>query len=301
MIHLIDLHFQGQQEAIAAFLIETSEGPILIETGPHSTLPRLEKGIQEAGFQLTDVKHVFLTHIHLDHAGVAWKFAEHGATVYVHPRGYPHMHDPSKLLKSAKMIYQEQMDTLWGTLKPIAEELLVSVEHEDTFEVGGVRLKAWHTPGHAVHHIAWQVGTDLFTGDVAGVKIGTGPVVPPCPPPDINVEDWKESLGIIRKLAPERIWLTHSQSISDVGPHIDELEKRLDEWAAWLRPKVLEEELDNGTLMKNFEAFVLQEFNSMNLAPKILMRYAVANPAGMSALGLKRYWVKKQQRELGGR
>ncbi len=301
MIHLIDLHFQGQLEAIAAFLIETSDGPIIVETGPHSTLPRLEQGIQEAGFQLTDVKHVFLTHIHLDHAGVAWKFAEHGATIYVHPRGYPHMHDPSKLLKSAKMIYQEQMDTLWGTLKPIPQEQLVSVDNEDSFQIGDVLLKAWHTPGHAVHHIAWQVGADLFAGDVAGVKIGTGPVVPPCPPPDINVEDWKQSLQIIRKLAPERIWLTHSQSISDVDTHINELEKRLVDWAEWLKPKVLTEELDNGVLMKDFEAFVLKEFKSMDLEPQVLMRYAVANPAGMSALGLKRYWVKKQQRELGGR
>ena len=211
------------------------------------------------------------------------------------------MHDPSKLLKSAKMIYQEQMNTLWGTLKPIAEDQLVSVEQEDTFIVGDVTLKAWHTPGHAVHHIAWQVGTDLFAGDVAGVRIGAGPVVPPCPPPDINVEDWKQSLQIIRKLAPERIWLTHSQSISEVGPHLDELEKRLVAWAEWLKPMVLTEELDNGTLMKNFEAFVLAEFKSMNLEPQVLMRYAVANPAGMSALGLKRYWVKKQQRELGSR
>lgn len=300
MIHLIDLHFQGQLEAIAAFLIETADGPILVETGPHSTLARLEAGIQEAGFNLTDVKHVFLTHIHLDHAGVAWKFAEHGAKIYVHPRGYKHMHDPSKLLKSAKMIYQDQMDSLWGTLKPIPEDQLISVQHEDSFTVGEVTLKAWHTPGHAVHHIAWQVGTELFTGDVAGVKIGSGPVVPPCPPPDINIEDWQQSLAIIRQIAPKRIWLTHSQSITDVDAHLNDLEKRLVEWAEWLKPKVLTEELDTGTLMKEFEAFVLGEFKAMNLEPQIMRRYAVANPAGMSAIGLKRYWVKKKERELGG-
>ena len=301
MIHLIDLHFQGQLEAIAAFLVETSTGPILIETGPHSTLPRLEEGIQAAGFELTDIKHVFLTHIHLDHAGVAWKFAEHGATIYVHPRGYPHMHDPSKLLKSAKMIYQEQMDSLWGTLKPIAAEQLVSVDHEDSFTIGDTTLKAWHTPGHAVHHIAWQIGPELFTGDVAGVKIGSGPVVPPCPPPDINVEDWQHSLDIIRQIAPSRLWLTHSQGITDVNAHLDALEKRLVEWAAWLKPKALAEDVDTGTLMSEFEKFVMDEFSRMELEPAIMRRYAVANPAGMSAIGLKRYWVKKQQRELGSR
>ena len=301
MIHQIDLHFQGQLEAIAAFLVETSAGPILIETGPHSTLPHLQEGIEAAGYQLTDVKHVFLTHIHLDHAGVAWKFAEHGATIYVHPRGYPHMHDPSKLLKSAKMIYQEQMDSLWGTLKPIPAEQLIAVEHEQSFSVGDVSLKAWHTPGHAVHHIAWQLGTELFAGDVAGVKIGEGPVVPPCPPPDINVEDWQASLQIIRQIAPNRLWLTHFQAITEVVTHLDALEKRLVEWAEWLKPRVLSEEWNDTALMQAFEEFVMNGFDKMELDPKIKRRYAVANPAGMSALGLKRYWVKKQQKELGGR
>lgn len=301
MIHQIDLHFQGQLEAIAAFLVETSAGPILIETGPHSTLPYLQEGIKAAGYQLTDVKHVFLTHIHLDHAGAAWKFAEHGATIYVHPRGYPHMHDPSKLLKSAKMIYQEQMDSLWGTLKPIPAEQLIAVEHEQSFSVGDVSLKAWHTPGHAVHHIAWQLGTELFTGDVAGVKIGEGPVVPPCPPPDINVEDWQASLQIIRQIAPNRLWLTHFQAITEVATHLDALEKRLVEWAEWLKPRVLSEEWNDAALMQAFEEFVMNEFDKMELDPKIKRRYAVANPAGMSALGLKRYWLKKQQKELGGR
>lgn len=301
MIHLIDLHFQGQQEAIAAFLIETSAGPILIETGPHSTLPHLSKGIKEAGFQLTDVKHVFLTHIHLDHAGAAWKLAEHGATIYVHPRGYPHMHDPSKLLKSAKMIYQDQMDQLWGTLKPIATEQLIAVEHEQSFVVGDIQVKAWHTPGHAVHHIAWQIGEELFTGDVAGVKVGPGPVVPPCPPPDINVEDWKASLEIIRRIAPARLWLTHSQAITEVEGHLEQLEKRLVEWANWLKPMVLEEELEDAALIKAFESLVMNEFVEMELEPIVIKRYMAANPAGMSAIGLKRYWIKRQQKELGSR
>ena len=103
MIHLIDLHFQGQTEAIAAFLVETTAGPVLVETGPHSTFPYLEKGIHQLGYTIEDIKHVFLSHIHLDHAGAAWLFAEKGATIYVHPRGYPHLHDPSKFSTVTKL------------------------------------------------------------------------------------------------------------------------------------------------------------------------------------------------------
>lgn len=295
MIHIIDLHFQGQTEAIAAFLVETSAGPVLVETGPHSTYSHLKAGIERAGFQVTDIKHVFLTHIHLDHAGAAWLFANQGAKVYVHPRGYPHMHDPSRLLKSAKMIYQDKMDALWGTLNPIDEQQLTAVAHEDAFTIGDTTFKAWHTPGHAVHHIAWQVGDDLFTGDVAGVKIGAGPVVPPCPPPDINVEDWKASIQLIKDMAPARLWLTHSQSISNVNEHLDELEDRLVDWADWLKPKVVDEELADGALIQAFTQYVLDSFTKLDLSKEVSTRYEVANPAGMSAFGLKRYWKKKEQ------
>ena len=112
-IHVIDLKFKGEDNGIASFLVETALGPVLIETGPHSTLDTLESGIKKLGYQLTDVKHVLITHIHLDHAGAAWCFAEHGSTIYLHPRGYRHMHDPTRLLASAKMIYKDEMESLW--------------------------------------------------------------------------------------------------------------------------------------------------------------------------------------------
>ena len=109
MIHILDLKFLDNDLTIAAFLVETSEGPILIETGPHSTFQQLSSEIQRVGFQVEDVKHVFLTHIHLDHAGAAWAFAEMGATIYVHPFGYKHLQNPVKLMESAKRIYQNQI------------------------------------------------------------------------------------------------------------------------------------------------------------------------------------------------
>ena len=127
MIHVLDLHFKVES-AIASFLVETSEGPILIETGPHSTFEFLKKGLEKHGYQPSDVKHVFLTHIHFDHAGAAWAFAETGAKVYVHPFGYKHLLDPSKLYNSAKRIYGDEMETLWGDMKSIPEDQLFAVE-----------------------------------------------------------------------------------------------------------------------------------------------------------------------------
>ncbi|HKK80460.1 MAG TPA: MBL fold metallo-hydrolase, partial [Phaeodactylibacter sp.] len=105
MIKTLDLKFLGKPDTIASFLVETSEGPILFETGPYSTFDNLKAEVERHGHQLADIKHVFVTHIHLDHAGAAWALAELGADIYLHPVGQGHMHDPSKLVASATRIY----------------------------------------------------------------------------------------------------------------------------------------------------------------------------------------------------
>ncbi len=291
MITTIDLKFLGHQETIAAFLIETTEGPVLIETGPHSTLPTLKAGIAQAGFALEDVQHVFLSHIHLDHAGSAWCFAEHGATIYLHPFGERHLADPGKLLASAKMIYQDDMDRLWGTLKPIPKQQLRTVADEETITIGQTRLKAWHTPGHAVHHIAWELGNSLFTGDVAGVKIGEGIVVPPCPPPDINLEDWKASIEKILANNYDALYLTHFGKVGQPAQHLTELQKRLTDWAHWIKP-FFDKDVDQKEIVPQFQAYVQQQLLDSGVQGEDLERYEGANPSWMSVAGLMRYWKK---------
>ena len=189
----------------------------MIESGPYSTFEHLKKGLAKHGYQPSDVKHVLLSHIHFDHAGAAWAFANTGAKIYLHPFGAGHMHDPSKLVASATMIYGDQMDVLWGKMEGIPKENLVEMAHEQKLIIGEHTFTALHTPGHAKHHIAWEWGRTVFTGDVAGVKIGNGPVVPPCPPPDINLEDWNASIDLILKRNPEKLVLTHF--VSSVGIH----------------------------------------------------------------------------------
>ena len=129
MVKIIDLQFQGQPNAIAVFLMETSDGPVLIETGPYSSIIALEQGLNQHNYGVKDIKHVFITHIHLDHAGAAWFFAKHGANIYLHPLGLPHLQNPEKLLSSAKRIYQDKMESLWGDLQPIPKSQLKAVQN----------------------------------------------------------------------------------------------------------------------------------------------------------------------------
>lgn len=292
MVKVIDLAFLGQAQTIASFLVETSEGPVLIETGPHSTLKNLENGLKKSGYRPEDVRHVFVTHIHFDHAGAAWAFAAHGAKIYVHPAGAYHLAEPAKLYESAKRIYGDQMEPLWGKMKSIPEDQIVPVGHKKKVKIGEHKFKAWHTPGHAVHHIAWQLGNEIFTGDVAGIKIGNGIVVPPCPPPDIDVEDWKSSIRMLLEQRFDALYLTHFGKVEAVKPHLVELRARLINWANWIKP-LLDMGLPEAELTEKFKAYVMAQYEAGGVKGKALEIYENANPAFMSVAGLSRYWKKK--------
>lgn len=293
MTTIIDLHFLGLRKAIAAFLHKMPNGQlVLIETGPFATLNRLESQIKQAGYQIEDIKQVFLTHIHLDHAGAAWYFAQQGATIYVHPAGFAHLQDPSKLMNSARRIYKEHTDALWGSVEPIASERLQIVQHGQKIAFDDTQIVAWHTPGHAVHHIAWQIGDALFAGDVAGVRINGGIPVPPCPPPDIQVQDWLESIELIQGLSLKTLYLTHFGAIDDVNFHLNELRDNLLKWATWMKPYA-EQNADMQTITPLFADFVREYLSQKGVQGDDIDRYEAANPAWMSVAGLMRYWKTK--------
>lgn len=292
MIHVLDLHFLSYDHAIASFLIPTDEGPVLIETGPYSTYPQLKHAVESQGVKMEEIRHVLLTHIHFDHAGAAWALAQHGATIYVHPFGGPHLAAPQKLYESARMIYGDDMERLWGAMNPINPYQIHETAHLEVLNIGGVTFKALHTPGHAKHHIAWQLGDTIFTGDVAGVKINNGPVVPPCPPPDINLEDWITSIDLILEAKPSRLYLTHFGAIDDVTSHMDSLRDMLNEWAVWIlnewkSGKTAEE------ITPRFQAYTQSQLRAQGVNEKGILQYEAANPSWMSVAGLIRYWKKK--------
>ena len=294
MIHTLDLHFLDTPQAIAAYLIETSVGPVLVECGPYSTYERLQQEVRQLGMAPEDIRHVLLTHIHFDHAGAAWALAEQGATIYVHPVGAPHLANPEKLWNSAKRIYQEDMDRLWGEMRAISKSWLYEVAHEERLTLGDTTFTAYHTPGHAIHHIAYQLKNSVFTGDVGGVRIDGGMVEPPCPPPDINLEDWQHSIQLLHDLHPQHLYLTHFGVIDQVSEHLNRLYQQLIHWAEWVQEKMNAGQSAED-LAPAFTEFVQRQLRSHGASEEMVQQYEAANPSWMSVAGLMRYWKKKEK------
>ncbi|MEX2511411.1 MAG: MBL fold metallo-hydrolase [Cyclobacteriaceae bacterium] len=293
-IKILDLQFQGAKQTIASFLVVGSEGPVLVETGPESTWPRLKQEIARHGFKPEDIKQVLLTHIHFDHAGAAWKLAEYGADIYVHPLGLPHLADPSKLWDSAERIYGDAMEKLWGKMAPISQSQLHPCRDEAVLEFGDLKFKAMYTPGHAVHHIAWAYEGSFFTGDVGGVKIGNGPVVPPCPPPDIHLENWRKSIQKILEAKPEALYLTHFGKIDKPAAHLQSLEIIMEDWALWIK-KHFDLQTPVEDVIPQFMAYTELQMRNEGVDPELSALYEYANPSWMSVNGLMRYWKLKEQ------
>lgn len=296
-IYPIDLNFQNAKEAIAAFLLKSDDGLILIETGPESTYQFLEQGISKLGFDIQNVKHVLLTHIHFDHAGAAWRLAELGATVYVHPVGAPHLESPEKLYRSASKIYGDAMEELWGDMKPIPKARLKAIDHFEKLKFGNLEFQALHTPGHAMHHIAWKFGEIIFTGDVAGVKIANGPVVPPCPPPDINIEAWLQSIDLIISQNPSKLYLTHYGRVENIASHFSDLKAVLSDWSSWIKP-YYDQEVSQDVVIPDFMEYTKNQLLEAGCDNDLTQVYEYANPSWMSVAGLYRYWKLKLQGRL---
>ena len=295
MVHVIDLHFLETEESIAAFVIPDQKGYTLVESGPFSTHETLLAGIEEHGIDPARVHTLLLSHIHLDHAGAAWWWARQGTQVYVHPRGKKHMIDPSRLYESARQIYGDRMEELWGQMEAIDPERITAVEDKQEVTVGGQSWVAHHTPGHASHHIAWQLGNVVFTGDVGGCRIAGGPVVPPCPPPDIDAEAWKSSIDRLRSLPAESFYLTHYGQITDTDRHLAELEQRLDRYVTWMEPYHRDGTAAE-TIAPLFKRYVTEELTDAGVGEDGLASYLAANPPYMSVTGLLRWLRKRDER-----
>ena len=301
MIHTLDLGFIGVAGSVAAFLVETPGGElVLVETGPHSTFEQLKRAVAATGHAITDIRHVLITHMHLDHAGAAWALAQHGAKIYVHPVGLRHMGNPERLMASAQRIYGNDMDRLWGQMQPIPEEQLVPALHEQIFRIGSRTFVAFHTPGHAIHHVAWMLGEDvLFTGDVGGVRLGTGPVQPPCPPPDIDLREWRRSIKLLRKLPAERLFLTHFGEVPDKAKHLDQLSAILVDWSEWVALEMRDGQIIED-MITGFQRYVEAQLRAAGADQAMLEQYDAANPAYMNVSGLIRYWNMEHERHLPG-
>jgi len=288
----LDLNFQGRPHAIASYLIRTGDAVILIESGPGSTLAGLEAGLSKQGLSPRDVTHVLLTHIHLDHAGAAGWLARQGAQIYVHPVGAPHMLNPEKLIASATRIYGDKMDTLWGEFLPVPADQLVIPNDAETIVIGNLEFLPLNTPGHAEHHYSYLFDDVLFSGDVGGVRIpGYQYLRVPMPPPELHIERWHESIARLRQQNAAHIAPTHFGIFDDVEWHLREVEKGLDSAARWLE-EVMPAALPVDELRQSFTDWMMKEGEQIGLDAETVRAYELANPLGMSADGLLRYWKK---------
>jgi glyoxylase-like metal-dependent hydrolase (beta-lactamase superfamily II) len=268
----IDLHFGGAEHAIGVYLVDTDDGLALFDCGPASTLPALDAGLAAHGLALEDVRHLLLSHIHLDHAGAAGTLVRRhpGLTVWVSAVGQPHLVDPSRLERSARRLYGDLFDELWGELLPVPGEN-VRVAEGDV-----LGWEAFPTPGHASHHVSYLRDGTLLAGDAAGVRMpGAAYVRPVSPPPDLDVEGWHDTVAEIRRRAPERLALIHFGVHEDVGAHLDRLERELDRWA---------ERVGDGMEQEEFVAAARADAGDD--APL----YDRVAPFWQSWAGLRRYW-----------
>ena len=272
----LDLLHAGRERAIGCYLVDTDDGPALFDCGPSTCVETLKLRLREHGLELTDVRHLLLSHIHLDHAGAAGVLVrEHpGLRVHVSEVGAPHLVDPERLERSARRLYGDEFDSLWGELAPVPE---TNVEVAGDEVVG---LACFPAPGHASHHVCYLTadGT-LLAGDAAGVRIQPSTVVlPPCPPPDVDVEAWHTTIDELERRAPQQLALIHFGHAHDVGRHLGELRRRLDEWAAIVERGASE------------QVFVAQAREG--LGPDVDV-YDTAMPLTQTYAGLKRYWDKR--------
>jgi glyoxylase-like metal-dependent hydrolase (beta-lactamase superfamily II) len=298
MIHVLDTRHLGRAGIIAATMLETDEGPILFDTGPESTFETVVAQLPERGFSVQDVRHVFLSHIHFDHAGAAWRFAELGANIYVHPRGAPHLIDPAKLVASATRLYGDEMKRLWGTIAAIAPERVRVLEDNAVVRIAPFEIRAIATPGHASHHHIYHWDDNVFGGDVAGVRLGSGPPVPPFVPPELEIESWRESIGKIRALNPAKLYLPHFGLVErDIPAHLDALEKCVIRWSIWFRDRLRAGD-DEQRMRPTFADYVAEELRKAGAVESELADYEQADPSFMAVSAAIRYWRKHHPEEV---
>jgi glyoxylase-like metal-dependent hydrolase (beta-lactamase superfamily II) len=291
----VDLQFHDRPQVIATGLVQGRGGVAIIDPGPTSCLPALELGLQANGIRWPDVRHILLTHIHLDHAGASGTIVrEHPhIQVLVHERGARHMIDPSRLVESATRIYGDRMDHFWGEFAAVPTGNVVSLAGGERVEAGGRTFDVAYTPGHASHHVSFfdQSSGVAFVGDTAGVCINGGYVLPPTPPPDIDVELWATSVDRILEWSPATLMLTHFGPVTNVRPHLAALIENLTTTAGIARSLLSEPGTDEerGSAFADKLRYLLRK----QMIESEVMTYVVAAAYEHLFSGLARYWRKK--------
>jgi glyoxylase-like metal-dependent hydrolase (beta-lactamase superfamily II) len=278
----IDLLHQGLERVIGVYLVDTPEGPALFDCGPATSFDRLREQVD-----LSEIRHLLLSHIHLDHAGAVGHVVRENPelTVHVSDLGAPHVVDPARLISSARRLYGDELDVLYGEPLPVPEENVQIVW--DT----AAGLKTFAAPGHASHHVCYidDEGT-LFAGDATGVRIMPGQhVLPHAPPPDVDLEAWDRTFDEVLYHQPARLALNHFgvvEGTEEVATHVERARNYLGVWAKRVR---------DGMTLAEFVAAAEADLAASEEGDAPY--YQRAAPFEQSYLGLERYWRKKGERD----
>jgi glyoxylase-like metal-dependent hydrolase (beta-lactamase superfamily II) len=272
----IDLYHLGAERVIGCYLLESDDGLALFDCGPTTAIPALERGLALRGLALSDICHLLLSHIHLDHAGAAGALVRRQPELQVHVSeiGAPHLIDPTRLERSARRLYGDTFDDPWGEVAPVPDQN-VHVVRDAT-----LGLETFPTPGHASHHVCYLAadGT-LYAGDAAGVRIQPDVyAAPPTPPPEFDLDAWNRTLDEMERRNPARLALIHFGVVDDPQPHFAQLRRRLSAWAAEPLPE---------------EAWLAKRETELAAESRNPKTYQRAMPLWQSYAGLRRYWDQR--------
>ena len=296
-LDFFDLNFIGQPGIIATGLLHGADGVALVDPGPTTSLPTLRAALSARGFSTADIRWILLTHIHLDHAASTGTLLKEcpAARVIVHERGAAHLIDPSKLLASATRLYGADMERLWGEILPVPSANVDAVGERARTVVAGHEVDIAWTPGHAWHHVSYYLPAAkvAFVGDTGGICRPSGrAVLPPTPPPDIDLEAWRHSTQTILDWNPEVLFLTHFGPQQAPRVHFQDLWKRMDDWSARVHASLSKDGTDEQHAAAFMESITdeLARLTSRAEAEA----YARAGRFDFSWTGLARYWRKKE-------
>jgi glyoxylase-like metal-dependent hydrolase (beta-lactamase superfamily II) len=294
----VDLNFLGRPGIIATAILHGSPGVALVDPGPSTTIPDLTSALTRKGIRFEDVRQILVTHIHLDHSGSAGSIVEKypHIEIVVHGRGAPHLVDPTKLLASAGRLYGQDMGNLWGEVKPVPASQLRTVEGGETLSIVGREVKVEYTPGHASHHVSYldTASRVAFVGDTAGIRRGSGTyVMPPTPPPDIDIEAWRVSEQKILAWDPDTLFLTHFGPYHGARQHFQAMFENLETWSAIVRRLLADASLqDDDARQTRFTDETFREL-TRRVGEAEAVDYTKAGGLNYSWQGLARYWRKK--------
>ena len=293
----VDVNFLGRPQIIATAVLRAPAGVALVDPGPATTLGNLRAALEQKGITFADVRQLLLTHIHLDHAGGTGTLLKENPSidVFVHERGAVHLIDPSKLLASATRLYGADMARLWGEVLPVPADRVKTLAGGERIVAGGRELQVAYTPGHASHHVSYFDPSSrvAFVGDTAGIRRGSGIfVMPPTPPPDVDLEAWRESEARVLAWDPDTLFLTHFGPFHGARVQFQELMDRIHDWSRIVRRLLADSSLTDDQRQDAFVEEASRELRRV-VGDIEAQQFNRSGRLDYSWQGLARYWRKR--------